>query len=112
VMKIKAEVQVLQDQIDLQFAALECWRAAATLLPSELTLQSFNFQRGKTLLISGIGPAESSKSAGDYSESLTKAMYKEQPIFSKVNSPPDIRTVPGQGLRWSLTAELKRNTTE
>ncbi len=112
VMKTKAEVQVLQDQIDLQYAALECWRAAATLLPSELTLESFNFQRGKTLLISGTGPAESSKSAGDYSEALGKSVYKDQPIFSKVNSPPDIRTVPGQGLRWNLTAELKRNTTE
>jgi hypothetical protein len=111
VMKIKAEVQVLQDQVDLQFAALECWKFTATLLPSELTLENFNFQRGKTLTIYGTGPAEASKSAGDYCEALGKAAYKEQPLFSKVST-PDLRQMPGQGLRWNLTAELKRNITE
>ena len=110
-MGIKAEMQVLQDQVDLQFAALESWKASATLLPSELTLEGFNFQRGKTLSIFGSGPAEASKSAGDYCEALGKSTYKEQPIFSKVST-PDLRTVPGQGLRWNLTAELKRNLTE
>jgi hypothetical protein len=111
VMGIKAEMQVLQDQVDLQFAALESWKASATLLPSELTLEGFNFQRGKTLSIFGSGPAEASKSAGDYCEALGKSTYKEQPIFSKVST-PDLRTMPGQGLRWNLTAELKRNFTE
>lgn len=111
VMKIKAEVQVLQDQVDLQYAALECWKAAATLLPSELTLDGVNFQRGKTVTIFGSGPAEASKSAGDYCEALGKVTYKDQPLFSKVST-PDLRNNPGQGLRWSLTAELKRNITE
>jgi hypothetical protein len=109
--KIKAEVQVLQDQVDLQFAALECWKAAATLLPAELTLEGFNLQRGKTLSIFGTGPAEAAKSAGDYSEALGKATYKGDPLFSKVAT-PDLRSVPGQGLRWNLMVELKRNVTE
>ena len=109
-MKIKAEVQVLQDQVDLQFAALECWRATATQLPAELTLEGFNFQRGKTLNIYGTGPTEASKSAGDYSEALGKVVFKEQPLFSKVTI-PDLRNT-GQGLRWNLAADLNRTTTE
>ncbi|MCX6905762.1 MAG: hypothetical protein NTW03_20230 [Verrucomicrobia bacterium] len=109
-MKIKAEVQVLQDQVDLQFAALECWRATATQLPAELTLEGFNFQRGKTLTIFGAGPVEASKSAGDYSEALGKVVFKEQPLFVKVTI-PDLHNT-GQGLRWNLAAELNRTTTE
>jgi hypothetical protein len=109
--KIKAEVQVLQDQEDLQFAALECWKAACTLLPEELTLEGITFQRGKTVTIFGSGPAEANKSAGDYSEALGKFLYKDQVLFSKV-SIPEFRNVPGQGMRWSLQAELKRTIME
>jgi hypothetical protein len=110
VMKIKAEWQVLQEQVDLQYAALESWKAAAILLPAELTLEGFNFQRGKTLSVFGSGPSEASKSAGDYSEALGKSAYKNELLFSKVST-PDLR-VSGQSLRWNLTVELKRNLTE
>jgi len=109
--RLKAEVQVLQDQVDLQFAALEVWKAAATLLPSELTLEGLTFTKGKVVTIYGSGPPESGQRAGDYSEALSKATYKDQPLFAKVST-PDLRTVPGQGLRWNLNVELKRNITE
>jgi hypothetical protein len=109
--KIKAEVQVLQDQVDLQFAALEVWKAAATLLPSELTLEGLTFNKGKLVTIFGSGPPESGPRASDYSEALSKAMHKDQTLFTKVST-PDQRNIPGQGLRWNLTMELKRNVTE
>jgi hypothetical protein len=109
--KIKAEVQVLQDQVDLQYAALECWKAAATLLPTELTLGGVNFQRGKTVTIFGTGPAGASQAASDYSEALSKHMFNDDRFFSKVGMPPDIHAVPG-GLSWNLSAQLKRNVTE
>ena len=110
-LKIKAEVQVLQDQVDLQFLALECWKAVSTLLPPELTLEGVNFQRGHAVSVFGSGPAEGSPSASDYNEALSKYEYKEQPLFTKVG-PPDLRIQPGQGLRWTLNAELKRNVTD
>lgn len=109
--KIKAEVQMMQDQVDLQFAALECWKAVATALPEELTLQSVNFQRGKTLTISGSGPAEAGPRVADYNEALRAMTFKDEPVFSKIAA-PDLRITPGQGLRWTLTAELKRTATE
>lgn len=109
--KIKAEVQVLQEQVDLQYAALECWRAVATLLPAELQLEGINFQRGKALTVFGSGPADATQHALDYNEKLRNFTFKDQPFFSKVNT-PDIRNVPGQGLRWNLSAELRRNETD
>ena len=110
-LKIKAEVQVLQDQVDLQFLALECWKAVSTLLPPELTLQGVNFQRGHAVSVFGSGPAEGSPSASDYNEALSKYTYKDDPLFTKVG-PPDLRIQQGQGLRWTLNAELKRNVTD
>lgn len=109
--KIKAEVQVLQDQVDLQFAALECWKAVATSLPEELTLNVMNFQKGRALLVSGNGPAGSGPRAYDYNEALRKAAYKEEPLFNKILT-PDIRDNPGQGMIWTLNAELKRNVAD
>jgi hypothetical protein len=110
-MKVKAEVQMLQDQVDLQYAALECWKAVATLLPDELVLDSINFQRGRTLSISGHGPEGAGPRATDYNEALRNATYKGEKIFSKVQA-PDIRPQPNEGIRWTLSAELRRANTE
>ncbi len=110
-MKIMAEVRMLQDQVDLQYAALECWKAVATLLPEELTLDSINFQRGRTLTVSGHGPEGAGPRATDYNEALRNATYKDEKIFSKVMA-PDIRPQPNEGIRWTLTAEVKRANPE
>jgi hypothetical protein len=108
-MKTKAEMQVLQDQVDLQYAALECWQAVATLLPDGLVLEGMTFSKGKTLSVFGTGPADASPRAMDYNEALSKATTKDQPLFSRVN-PPRLNTVPT--FRWDLSAELKRTVTE
>src|SRR3954469_16024187 len=51
--QLRDKVRVLQEQIDLQFAALDCYKAVADLLPSELTLDSFSFERGTKLTLFG-----------------------------------------------------------
>ena len=109
-MKLKAEVEVMQDQLDLQYAALECWKAVATLLPSELTLQGVNFHGGKALTVFGTGPADASSKALDYNEALRQFVFKDEPLFTKVET-PHLSTTPG-GMRWNLNAELKRKDTE
>src|SRR5947199_8696235 len=48
-MQLRERVRVLQDQLDLQFAALECYKAVADYLPAELTLDSIQFDRGRKL---------------------------------------------------------------
>ena len=110
-MKIKAEVQVLQDQVDLQYAALECWKAAATLLPSELTLEGLNFQRGKTVTVFGSGPAEASQERRRLQRGARQGHLQGSDPFQQGVHAGSAQH-PGQGLRWSLTAELKRNITE
>ena len=109
--KIKAEMQVLQDQVDLQYSALECWRAVSTNLPPELTLEGISFQKGKTLTVFGSGPAESATAAGDYDAALRGATFNDQLLFTNMHA-PDLRATPGQGLRWTITTDLKRNVTE
>ena len=48
-LRLKERVKVLQDQMDLQFAALDCYRAIADKLPPDLTLNTMNFDRGRKL---------------------------------------------------------------
>lgn len=110
-MKLKAQVQVLQEQLDLQFAALECYKAASDLIPEELQLDSMNFSRGKSFTIFGTAPPEANKKPSDYNEALRNAVdAKGQPLFFRVN-PPAIITRANQ-LSWSFACDLKQNENE
>ena len=109
--KLKAQVAVLQEQLDLQFAALECYKAASDLIPEELQMDSMNFSRGKSFTIFGTAPPEANKKPSDYNEALRNAVdAKGQPLFFRVN-PPAIITR-GNTLSWSFACDLKQNENE
>ena len=54
--KLREQTRVMQDQLSLQYAALDCWKAVAELLPEDLTLDGMRFEKGKTLTIFGSAP--------------------------------------------------------
>jgi DNA-binding transcriptional regulator of glucitol operon len=109
-MKLKAQVQVMEDQLNLQFAALRCYRAVAEKLPQALTVESLTFQRGKTLLLSGNGEASSQPALNEFNGELRKYTVDGQPLFSHVNAPQI--TIKGNGLTWNFQCELKTTETE
>jgi len=106
-MQLKEHVRVLQDQVDLQYAALECYNAVADFLPPELTVGTINFDHGKTLNLNGTGGADDRVKVLDFMESLRKIEAKGQPLFNTLNV-PRIDSQTGQPLRWSFSADLKR----
>jgi hypothetical protein len=110
-MQLRERVRVLQDQLDLQFAALDCYKAIADYLPPELTLDSIQFDRGHKLTLFGTAASADNEKVWDFNEKMKMAMVKGQPLFSKVNPPP---TNPRQGaqLSWSFSCELKRTDVE
>ncbi len=110
-LQIKAHVNVLQDQIDLQYAALDCWKAVADYLPPEMTLQTLTFDR-KKLSLSGSVADDSRSKVGDFNEALRSVEVKGQSLFTKVN-PPNMTQPPGsQQVRWNFTCDLKRTDNE
>src|SRR6185295_4864321 len=57
-LRFKDQVRVMQDQLNLQFASLDCYRAVAEKIPEGVTLEGMNFQRGRTLAIYGNAPSD------------------------------------------------------
>lgn len=109
-LRMKERVQILQDQLNLKYAALDSWKAASDLLPTDLTLNQLVFGRGQTLDLRGT--AESAKALADYNDAIRTATLNGQPLFKSV-SPPTSSTRPGTtSLNWAFTCELNRQEIE
>lgn len=107
-LQLKARVQVLSDQVSLKFAALDCWRAAAEALPTEMTMTQFNFQgKGRKLQIFGNVPGELQAKVTEYNEALARAMVSGERLFAKVNT-KSIQALVGRPAYWSIECELQR----
>ncbi len=107
--RMKEEVTVLQDTLDLQYAALECYRAIAEHLPPELTLRSIRFDQGRKVTYSGMAAVEDRPKVLDLNEKMRGVTVRDQPLFSWVNAPA-IQNPPaaGQPVTWNFSCELKR----
>ncbi len=108
-LQLKEQIAVLQNQIDLRFAALDSWRAAAENLPETLTLTSLSFDKGRTLKLGGTVPNENRTDVNKFNGDLKKVMVNGQPLFSKVT--PANFSPAGNSSTWYFDAELKRTET-
>ena len=107
-MQLKERVTVMQDTLDLQYAALECYRAIAQDLPTELTLQKIRFDQGRKVTYSGTASPDDRLKVLDLNEKMLRVTMRDQPLFARVNA-PDIRpAVGGQTVSWSFACELKK----
>ena len=110
-LELKARIAVQEQQIGLQFAALDSWKAASETLPSELTLTSFSFSKGKVLALQGTTPESQAEKVTDYREALGKFTLKGAILFEHVG-PHNIKVQPAPAggpasASWSFTCELK-----
>jgi hypothetical protein len=113
--KLRERIEVLQDQLHLKYAALDCLKAVSEKLPADLTLVSFQFQKGQKVALTGTAPAEQRTQITDYNEDLRKVKINGQLLFSKVTPPKWVNRSSaggGQTLTWDFTCELNRRETE
>jgi hypothetical protein len=104
--QLKAQIDILQEQVDLRYAALDCWKAVVERLPETLTLEQLDFRGGRTLMLRGITTEESRADVTKFNSELIKATVDGQPIFSEVR--PASINQRGNTLAWDFNAELKR----
>ena len=104
-LQLKERVRILQEQVNLKFAALDCLKAASEKLPAELTLTSFSFSKGQMISLRGNVSADSQSKITEYSDALSKIAVNGAPLFGKVN-PPDIRMVNANMATWSFDCAL------
>jgi hypothetical protein len=110
-LQLKEQVQVLRDQLDLQYAALDCYKVMAENLPAELTLDSMNFDREQRISFFGSGNAEDRAKVFEFNEALLKAQGRStnQLLFAKVESPKITARPGGPLINWSIVCELQRS---
>ena len=111
-LKLRDQVRVLQEQINLQFSALNCYLAVATNLPPELSLDSLRFDKGMKLDISGSGNAEAAPRVHDFLAALQKAQSKDHKIFGPIEGPTVGMKPGGAQISWSLSCAIQRSEVE
>lgn len=104
-LQTKERLGVLQEQVGLKFAALDCLQAAAELLPTELQLTQLQFQRGKTFTLYGTATPDNQEQITEYNAALAKATVDGLPVFAKVNAPTS--QMRGNVLTWTFSCELR-----
>lgn len=116
VRQLRARVQVLQEQKNLRFAALECWKASCILLPTDLILTDFSLQQGKRLTLHGTAPAANVNQVLSYNDAMGKYRVggdSNAPTLFKAVDPYSSRSgVGGQTLNWDFSCEINRSEVE
>jgi hypothetical protein len=109
-LQLKARYQVLQDRDDLKYAALDCWKSVAEMLPPGGVLQSLDFADGRKLTLNGTCPKDQVSTLIDYSSNLKKAKVRNQPLFHPSKGDPfTYRDMPGGAMvAWNFSVELNR----
>jgi Tfp pilus assembly protein PilN len=104
--QMEARVKILEERRDLQFAALDSWKAIAELLPTDVTIEEISFGREK-LTISGTVPAESELQVTEFNQNMRRASVDGRPLFSHVTT-HTARTDPRGGtVTWRFECTLR-----
>jgi hypothetical protein len=105
-LQTKERVRVLQEQVNLKFAALDCWKIASELLPPELTLSSFTFSKGERISLRGSASADDQSKIPEYNSAMNKATLNGAPLFTRVN-PPSITVNGNNTATWGFDCTLQ-----
>ena len=109
--QLKAKCEILKERQDLAWAALDCWKAIAELLPDGISLDGFNLTEGKRLALNGNAPVGQEKRLLDFDADMHKAVGKDnQPLFdSTAGEHITWHKAAGDTVNWNCTLELKRS---
>jgi hypothetical protein len=107
-LQLRDKFQVLKDRQDLKFAALDCWKAVAELLPDGVTLEGYTFSEGRRLTLTGRAPSDQTKRLMDFDADIRKVAPNGQPLFD-VNAGDHVTwDSRGSEVYWHCVLELKR----
>jgi hypothetical protein len=108
--RLKARAEVLQNQLNLKYAALDCLRVASERLLGGLTLTLFSFAKGQNLTLEGAAEKEDEGKIIDYNAALRKEIVNGETLFDKVEQPN--WTARGTAVLWRFNCVLNRSEIE
>jgi hypothetical protein len=100
-----ARYKVLKERQDLKYAALDCWKLVADLLPEGISLQRFSFGDGQKLTLSGTVTPEQITPITDFYDALRKSKVNGEPMFRAGGEPISYRQFANQ-VNWNFSLEL------
>ena len=99
-------IQILQNQMNLKYAALDSFRAVSEQLPEGVTLNNFSFQSGTKIAVYGTAPQSEYGKVSEFVDQLRSAEIDGRKLFASVRA-PNISSQPGTQLnRWDFVCEL------
>jgi hypothetical protein len=106
VLRLKEQVQVLQEQLNLKYAALDSWKIVSEQLPADFTLNNLTFSRGRTVQLSGTAPQGEAQKVLDYNEAIRNATVEGRRLFKDVTPPTFPSRIGAQVVHWSFDCVL------
>jgi hypothetical protein len=108
-LQLRERFQILKTREELKFAALDCWKITAELLPETLTLDNFAFADGRRLRLSGTAPGDAANDVITFYRDIQKATLNGQPLFDFTKG-QQLSSVAGVGgvVNWNFALELKQ----
>jgi hypothetical protein len=108
--KLKEQLEVLTERRDLKFAALDCWRLAAELLPQGAQLIGITFSEGRKVIFSGTAPVDAGAQITDFWEGIRNAEVNGKRLFDPDKGTPikQVLNPAKNSMTWNFTVELNR----
>ncbi len=107
VLQLKARYEVLKERQDLKYAALDCWKLVADLLPAGISLQRFSFGDGHQLSLNGTVASDQITLITDFYDALRKAQMNGQPMFNAEGGDQVTYHQSGSQASWNFSLELR-----
>lgn len=110
-LRLKAQMQVLQETVNLRYAALDGWLAAVEAMPESLTLESLTFSAAQqSLSLSGTAPEDQQTLITEYWQALRRKVAGNTNLFAEVQlRPTTVGTFQGaRRVQWGFNCRLQR----
>jgi hypothetical protein len=113
VLRLKERVGVMEEQLNMKYAALDCWKVTSELLPEGFTLGNMVLgQRGRTLRLDGSAPSDQREKVIEFNDAMRKAEVNGKPLFKDV-TPPNMNSRGGaQVMNWNFECKLNVSDSE
>lgn len=105
VLRLRERVQVLQEQLNLKYAALDCFKVTAELLPADFTLINLQFVGGNRLTLTGTAPPGQEAKVIDFNDAMRDATAEGKKLFKDV-TPPTFPSRAAQVVNWNFECRL------
>jgi hypothetical protein len=113
VLRLKERVLVMEEQLNLKYAALDCWKIASEQLPEGFNLANLIFgQRGRSLQLHGTAPPDQRDKIIEYNDNLRQAVVNGKNLFKDVTPPNINQRVGSPNINWNFECKLNVSDAE